>query len=432
MSSALAIAGVTWVLSDLLNEGIVNGSVLGNVKVTAIPPLRDPKVGSGDTSQLNLFLYQVTPNQGWRNQGLPAFGSAGTRTSNPPLAIDLHYLVTVYDERDLHGEVLLGYAMQLLHENPVLPRKAIRQSLVSDLPADAAEPKLPQDLLALSQSGLADQIESIRITPQYLTTEEMSKLWTSFMAPYRPSMAYLVTVVLIESERPVRPTLPVRERAVYAVAFQQPLVSAVEAASGPGDLILPGGTLLIRGERLRGPATTVLIDGLPFTPQAADMSDTRISLSVPADMRAGVHALQVAHSLDLGEPPVPHCAVESNVVPFLLHPAITGSIADDDTLAVAFQPKVDKAQRVKLLLGEVDPPPDRPGRSYSLDAPVGNGITAEGQPDTGSITFSLADVEPGSYLIRVQVDGAASALATDTAKDSPTFKQFVGPKVTIK
>ena len=79
--------------------------------------------------QLNLFLYQVTPNQGWRNVG-PAVRRRrrASRLTNPPLALDLHYLLTAYGAADFEAEILLGYGMQVLHEHPVLDRQAIRDS----------------------------------------------------------------------------------------------------------------------------------------------------------------------------------------------------------------------------------------------------------------------------------------------------------------
>ena len=48
----------------------------------------------------------------------------GQRITNPPLALDLHYLLTAYGIAELQAEVLLGYGMQLLHEHPVLGREA--------------------------------------------------------------------------------------------------------------------------------------------------------------------------------------------------------------------------------------------------------------------------------------------------------------------
>ena len=133
MSSHLAIASVTYVLKDLLNDGLINQNVSaatgGLVKVTALPPdlLLEGTADKG--SKLNLFMYQATPNQGWRNAGLPSRDSRGNRTANPPLALDLHYLLTAFSSEELHAEILLGYGMLLLHEHPVLTRTAIETAL---------------------------------------------------------------------------------------------------------------------------------------------------------------------------------------------------------------------------------------------------------------------------------------------------------------
>src|SRR5688500_6566103 len=116
MSSALAIASVTAVLKDLLNNGVINHHLTtitgAEVAVSALPPDRvdalDANV-SERKSRLNLFLYQVTPHAGWRNVGLPSRDSRGERVANPPLPLDLHYLLSAYGAEEMHAEVLLGY-----------------------------------------------------------------------------------------------------------------------------------------------------------------------------------------------------------------------------------------------------------------------------------------------------------------------------------
>src|SRR5262245_21427962 len=213
MSSALAIAAVTAVLKDLLNNGLIDhnvtGAVGGNVNVTALPPDRVFAPGTPEGNQLNLFLHQVTPNAGWRNVGLPSRGSRGERLSNPPLALDLHYLLTAYGAEDFNAEILLGYAMQLLHETPVLARDAIRAALI---PPTVTGAILPPALQALAASDLADQVEQLKICPAFLNTEELSKLWSALQAHYRPTAAYQVSVVLIEATRSTRTPLPVLTR----------------------------------------------------------------------------------------------------------------------------------------------------------------------------------------------------------------------------
>ena len=201
MSTALAIAGVTAVLRDLLNDGLINHNVSGmlgsSVTVSVLAPDRVVPANGTEASQINLFLYLVTPNPGWRNEQLPSRDATGRlRLANAPLALDLHYLLSVYSGGDLHAEILLGYAMQLLHEMPVLTRDAIRTALNPSPDVGAA---LPPALRALVDSGLEDQVELIKLTPQYLNTEEMSKLWTAMQSHFRPTAAYTASVVLIEA-----------------------------------------------------------------------------------------------------------------------------------------------------------------------------------------------------------------------------------------
>jgi hypothetical protein len=81
MSTALAIAGVTAVLRDLLNDGLINHNISGllgsSVTVSVQAPDRVVTGSTPEASQLNLFM--VTPNLGWRNEGLPGRDGAAAR-----------------------------------------------------------------------------------------------------------------------------------------------------------------------------------------------------------------------------------------------------------------------------------------------------------------------------------------------------------------
>lgn len=428
MSNALAIASVTAVLRNLLNNGLIDrdpSGSLGSFDITALPPDRIHKdTPASETNQLNLFLYQVTPNQGWRNMSLPSRAGTGELLTNPPLALDLHYLLTAYGTENLGAEILLGYGMQVFHETPMLSRDAIRTALSGNGSGPVSGAALPKALQSLSAAELADQFEMLKITPQFMNTEEMSKLWSALQTHYRPTVVYQVSVVLIEGRKPIRPTLPVRARNVYGVPVSQPRVNVVEAESGSWDPILPGGKLVVKGERLRGEVTRVLIDGVAFTPAPEDLTERQILLRIPDTLWAGIHALQVAHKLNLGTPPKPHRGVESNVAAFLLHPGIILPASAHAKVAVSFNPKVGKAQRVKLLLGETPVPAGRVARGYVLDAPANNGIPVSGA-DTDTITFLLTDIAAGNYLVRTQVDGAESILETDAGGN------YTGPRLTV-
>ena len=459
MSSALAIASVTAVLRDLLNDSVINhqiSSTLGvNVAVSALPPDRVDKLQEETDAQsrLNLFLYQVTQNAGWRNAGLPSRNGQGERINNPPLALDLHYLLTAYGVDELHAEILLGYGMQLLHETPVLARAAIRRSLAPPLSTDA-QGLLPPSLRNLFTSELAEQIEQIKIIPQMLTTEEISRMWAAFQAKYRPTAAYQISVVLIESRSSTRSALPVRQRNLYVVPFRQPFIESIQSQQQPGDPVLPerdqpivdSYRLAIAGRQLRGDVTLVNIGGKIVTPADADISDTQIIVPlslVPGGLQAGIQGVQVVHQRLMGTPPVPHNGDESNLAAFVLHPRITSAPAVANVQATGstrsanvtlnVSPAIGAAQRVVMLLNEFQPPLSPPGTSapdalaYSFVSP--SRINLQGSPPTvplpqSSITIPIQGVRPGKYLVRVQVDGAESLLGANAAGqyDSPQLE----------
>jgi hypothetical protein len=416
MSTALGIAGVTAVLQRLIDEGLkkdFSPISIGNFTVTSLPPSRVLTPANGaDANQLNLFLYQITPNAGWRNAAFPSRSDQGERLTNPPLALDLHYLLSAYGAERLNAEILLGCAMHALHEAPFLTRDAIRAALSSAAPPGDA---LGDMLRALGASGLAEQIEQIKISPQILNTEEMSKLWTAFQAPYRPTTAYLATVVLIESRRSTRPTLPVRDRKLFVMPFQQPTIETVSP-----QIALAGAKLTLAGYNLKGQITKVRFGAL--TVDADTLNNDQIEVTVPAGLLAGVNTVQVVHSLDFGTPNEPHRGFASNVAAFMLAPQITTAppitVAHGTTLTLSVTLPVGRSQRVALLVGEQTISiPDRP---------------ATGPATTTNLDFPIpADFPTGTFLLRVQVDGAESPLTIDETPGSPTLNQFNGPKVTI-
>lgn len=438
MSNALAIASVSFVLVDLLNNGLIDRNIsasIGDVTVTALPPDKVDALQTDGKSQLNLFLYNVTQNQAWRNVGYPSRDSSGDRIDNPPLALDLHYLLTAYGAEQYHSEILLGYGMQLFHETPFLPREAIQLSLSAPTQVVDASPVLPSGMLNLFTSGLANQVEMIKIWPQTLTTEEISRLWTAFQAKYRSTAAYQCSVVLIQSDASTKKAPPVRRRSVTVNTFASPVINSVLGlsntsppveASAP---ILPGYSLVLQGTQLQGQeATIVMIGGEPVYPPASAITPTQIIAEIPSDLLAGSQTVQVVQPLQLGSPPMDHNGVESQMATFTLLPVIenidvttgtstvTGQPVDLVTLTV--NPPIAATQEVLLLLNQVpqagSPPPIPLAYSfvaepfYSLLSPP-----AAVPPTSPKISFPYSGVTTGTYLVRLQVDGAQSLLTTD-------------------
>jgi hypothetical protein len=423
MSSPLAIAAVTAVLKDLLNNGVIDrdlsGAVGGNVNVTALPPDRID-TGTQEKNQLNLFLYQVTPNLGWRNVGLPSRDGNGATIANAPLALDLHYLLTAYGDKELNAELLLGYAMHLLHENPVMRRQDIRTSLAAaPLPAPVNGSLLPPGFRNSAAADLADQVELIKITPQYLSNEELSKLWTAFQGHYRMGAAYLVSVVLIEGQRPTRAAVPVHDRRLHVLPFQQATIDSVVPP-----VLHVGDALTINGQNLQASGLRASFGTVTANPIRA--GNAQMVVAVPSGLSSGVNTVQVVQDFDFKTPVEPHRGFASNVAPFMLAPRITTQPALPGTPLVAnrgapfgldFEPPVGRAQDVRLLIGNL---------SLRL-APRDPG----GPPTATHLDFPIpADFPVGTYLLRVQVDGAQSLLDVDTS--DPNNPHYSGPRVQVQ
>jgi hypothetical protein len=432
VSGALALAAVTAVIKDLLNNGIVANdlaSMAGNpVRVTSkAPDLL--KAGDDEQAGLNLFLYHTTPNTTIRNNSLPALDSRGDRVSNPPLALDLHYLLMAYGKDEYQAEILMGYAMQQLHETPVLTRGAIRASLSAIPSLQVSGSMLPAAFQALAASDMADQVELVKIVPEPLSVEEISRLWAAFQANhFRLTAGYVASVVLIQSQKSTRASLPVLTPNLYVAPLARPHIDeVVSSALPPADVrITASSTIQIKGSGLRANVTRVQIGEVAVT--IADPGDAQIpvDLNTVAGLRAGVQATQVIHQLMLGEPAVPHRGVDSNVAPFVLHPVITVPASFSlavGTLDVTFSPEAGKTQRVTLYLYEHNAPDTRPARAYSFAAPRDNGITGAATSTT-RISFAVSNVIAGTYLAYVTVDGAESPLGLSAGR-------FDSPKVTV-
>lgn len=437
MSNALALAAVTAVLKNLLDNAVIDQSISGNVggtvTVSALPPDRID-TGENETPRLNLFLYQVLPNASLRNVDLPSRNGRGERITNAPLALDLYYMLSAYGAQDFQTEILLGYAMQLLHERPVLTRDAVRATLAAPSPVDGGI--LPPAVGALAASDLAEQVELVKLTPVALNTEEVSKLWTAFQAKYRPSVAYVASVVLIRRDDAARAPLPVLSRGDVdpvtgkerGVDVRPSLISPYPALSGLTPPAHPqavrmGELLALTGRNLSGDSITARFthvrdrdpleldaepgangDGfqvrLPPDPPAAPV--TPGSPLDPASWRAGVYAV-AAVIRRAGEPDV-----VTNELPVALAPTL-GSIAAAPaaggamTVTTDVTPPVRAMQSVRLIVGTTEVLPD-----------------ALATDPASTLTFTSDSLPSGAQRVRLRVDEVESVLI-DRSDTPPVF-----------
>ncbi len=403
MSNFLAIATVTASLSQVLQDA-VQVDVSGADVKTVRPDKDVPAKG------VNIYLYQVTPNAAWRNTDLPTRRQDGQLAQRPRAALDLHYLLTFYGEESLlEPQRLLGSVVRTLHERSTLSRQRIRNTITN-----------PTFSPFLGTSNLADEIELVKFTPLTLALEDLSKIWSAFLkTEFTLSVAYMGTLVLIDSDEAPNQALPVRERRIAVVPFSPPAISAVEPqiveASG-------GATITLRGRSLLGEDTLVQFGELDQAP-GPESTGELLTVALPAGLRAGVNTVQVVHRLDLGlVPPTERKVFESNVAAFVVRPSLTSAtFASGGPLGrrvtVVVSPAVGPRQRATLLLNQIADPTV----TFSVAA-------LPRELPTDPLVFSAAGVPAATYLVRVRIDGAESAMTVDPDVTNP---RYTGPTVIV-
>ena len=424
MSNALSIAATTLTLRSLLGQvASADYSTLppdarpvNQIDITTLPP--DQARSDNSRNRVNLFLYHAEYDAGWRNTDLPRRGRPGEALP-PVLPLNLHYLVTVYAENDneLIGQVLLGTAMQVLHDHPVLSRSEIET--------------------ALAQAELDEQVERVRVTALPFKVEELSGIWSGFQSEYRLSAGYKVGVLLIEGRRDARAALPVLRRggedrgpavvpgpapSLTGVAefFDASLPDPPSAAKPAAEL---GDTVVLTGAHFDG-ADMVARLTHDRTGTARELSllperdDTTVRFllppasdpNVPGEWPAGFYTVELVVTRT-GAPPW-----TTNRVTFALAPRVSALAPGSQAvgaqpfgLLVTCTPQVLGEQRVSVLVRDRELAPD-PG-----------GIVTLGDPNLPStVQVTVDGLEPGGYVVRLRIDGIDS-LPVDLTARPPAF-----------
>jgi hypothetical protein len=411
VSTYKAIAGVSSTLKTLLRDRMTEVA-----EITLAPP--DVKVDSVAGRRLNLYLFHVSENPYLKNQEIPGEGYPGSY-GHPPLSLELKYICTAFgstdtgQDADIEAQWILGDAMRVLHDTAIIT-------------PDLVEEKKPSPKPPILDPSLIGEFEQVKITWQPAGLDEISKIWTALPnVNFRRSVLYEVSVVQVQSKQPRSIALPVKSHRVYALPLKTPFIQQMFHQPPIGSQLVAaveeGETLRILGTGLKGPLTSVAMDGVAGT--VSSISDTQIDVVVPVgSLKIGLHSLQVAQDVLLnevqGQPPVQRQAFRSNLGGFVLLPKV-GTVTPPGasaggTITVQVHPAVAASQEKILLLGDIAVPA----------IPV-NPTSA---PST-TVQFMLPSapdpvIPPGTYLFRIRIDGAESRLTFNTVTkeyDGPTY-----------
>ncbi len=263
MSESTAIGMVSESLRNLLI-----GEMRLASKVTILAPDE-----TGDEQRINLFLYKVQENTTLKNMDWNVKIGDPTKIIPPPLSLNLFYLMTPYAPNDtLTGtgnataHAILGEAMRVFYENPIVPQKYL-------------------------VSGLVDAREQIKIIYNTLNLEELSQIWSTFTQPFRLSVLYEVSVVQLDMLPISEKTMAARVRQIGDInveaPFRPPVVEGIDPVTGN-----TGTVINFHGRNLSGWKAYVTMMGRLLL-NGIELTDDVFSMTVPDDMPPGFHEIRV-------------------------------------------------------------------------------------------------------------------------------------------
>ncbi|SOB86213.1 Pvc16 family protein [Streptomyces sp. 1331.2] len=393
MSNALAVPTVTASLVTLLQSRIDAASVMPRPTVKAGTLADDtnlPLVG--------VHLYRTGRNASLAADDLPTrppYGGAPREV--PRTALELHYLVTFRGQSAFQSEQLLALCAAALHATP-----EIFPALIEQAATDHPE---------IARNDLARARERVRLRPEELSIDELTRLWALYQpGAFALSLAFVAGPVVVESPEAAGTVLPVLRTGLGARLLSGPRLDVVAGPEGPGapvraaapmpDLRLFGSALApLPGETLK-----VLVDGAAAPATVVDAGQLTVPLT---GARPGEHTVQVQRltapldsTVSLTAPALASAPVAFTVLPTLGAVTATpapGAGAYDGTLtADVLPPLTGSERRVRLLLDRVRP-----------DATVALALDVTPAPQA-ALGVRLTAAPRGDYRVTLEVDGARS------------------------
>ncbi|MGB3367338.1 MAG: DUF4255 domain-containing protein [Acidaminobacteraceae bacterium] len=169
----MAIADVGMSLVQLLQESLVPEPISKAPNIGLCSP-----ADKGDF-QLTLYLYNIEESSEFRVTQMIDLPDGSQQY--PPKVFYLNYLITAYSSTDIKSKALdehkiIGKAIQMFHDNPVLQKSQLIGSL-------------------------QESNQEIKVEVKNLTYDEMMRIWHFNDVPYSLSIAYRVGPIYIDSKR---------------------------------------------------------------------------------------------------------------------------------------------------------------------------------------------------------------------------------------
>ena len=176
---------VSLLFSELHADPQVKGLIDSEDRISLESPA---DLDTNDSVRLSLYLYRIVENAYMKNR-FPIEGTGGMQRK-PPLTLDLHYLLTPLVGTPREQQVVLGKSMQVLYDRAMLESSDLSGSL-----------------------GLTG--ETVQLTLNSVSLEELTRVWQALEIPYRLSVCYIARVAIVDSEQEELVVPVIEKRVTY-------------------------------------------------------------------------------------------------------------------------------------------------------------------------------------------------------------------------
>lgn len=169
--AALGVPDLSIVTNTLLSmlESYLNSNGFTSVTLSGAMP---DAVRKDSGCQLSLSLFHVTEDKFLRNS--PLLNQRAQVLPFQPMSLNLYYLLTSFCDKDYVAEQqALSHAIQFFYQTPIVKTQVTLPNIGS--PVD----------------------EEFTLTMELESSDELSRLWQSLTVPFRTSVIYKVSVVLL-------------------------------------------------------------------------------------------------------------------------------------------------------------------------------------------------------------------------------------------
>jgi len=139
---------------------------------------------------ISLYLYRISTNTTRRN--LPPRTDIHGRRYRPPLPLDLHYLLTPWARTAARQQHMLGWAMRILEDTPILPTGLLNRY------GTESETFRPN--------------ETVELICEPISLQEIINIWDAFKSNLQLSAAYIARMISIDSRIEIREGPPAQTR----------------------------------------------------------------------------------------------------------------------------------------------------------------------------------------------------------------------------